>query len=121
MVIWGEDVRSEIRTASFEDLIQDVRTGFLGRRADGLGGTLHSVDWLLTTARMLLWLREARLSSKSEAADWGYRHIRGTWREYLPKAKELRLNPSMADSPDAKRWLEELTGPIQEAFDELER
>lgn len=98
-----------------------MRSGFLGGRERALGATLHSVDWLLTTARMLLWLREGRLSSKSEAAEWGVGHARGAWRELLPKAKELRLNPSLADSPKVKLWLDGLTRPIQDALDELEQ
>jgi len=121
VVIWGQDIRGEIPPASHEDLVREVQTAFLGDRARGVGGTLHSVDWLLTTARMLLWSREGRLSSKSEAADWGYLNARGAWRELLPKAKEIRLNPSMADSPEVKCWLDGLTEPIQEAFDELEQ
>ena len=85
------------------------------------GGDLHSVDWLLDAARQLLWLREGRLSSKSEAADWGYRHARGAWREHLPRAKRLRLTPALALSPESRQWLDSLTAAIREARDEFAR
>ena len=120
LVIWGEDVRRQIPAASPKDLLEDVRSVCKDIRKQGRGGGLHSVDWLLTAARLLLWLREGRFSSKSEAADWGYSHARGMWREFLPRAKEIRLNPKMAQSPEVQRWLGRLTRPIQEACNELE-
>jgi len=81
---------------------------------------LHAVDWLLTAARLLLWLREGRLSSKSAAADWGYRHGHGTWHSLLPRAKQIRLDPALIASPGTQAWLDALSGPIQEARAEIE-
>ena len=120
LVIWGEDVRREIPRASRECLVEDIRRTIDNMRLHGHGGTLHAVDWLLMAARLLLWLQEGRFSSKSESADWGYLHAKGSWREYLPRAKYLRLNPSAADSADVQKWLAELTEPIGEACAELE-
>jgi predicted nucleotidyltransferase len=81
---------------------------------------VHSVDWLLAMARLLLWVRERRLRSKSEAAEWAYRHAQGNWRKFLPQAKQMRLNPALADEPELKAWLETLTEPIQDACGEVE-
>ena len=66
-------------------------------------------------------MKEGRLSSKSEAADWGYANAKGAWREYLPEAKRIRKNPWMAELAHVKQWLAGLTGPIQQACDELEQ
>ena len=121
LVIWGEDLRDEIPPASGENLISDIRSFVKGLRDHGRGGGLHSVDWLLTAARELLFLREGRFSSKTEAAGWGFEHAKGEWRKCLPRAKKVRLNPSLAGTEEARRWLEGLTGPIQEAGTELER
>jgi len=120
ILIWGEDIRREIPVPRYDALLDEVRTACQSIRQHAAGGELHSVDWLLTVARLLLWLREGRLSSKSEAADWAYLHARGDWRKLLPRAKQIRLNPALADSPDTKRWLEELTAPIREACEELQ-
>jgi predicted nucleotidyltransferase len=120
-VIWGEDVRHEIPAPTREQLLQDVGEFCRTIKKHGKGGRLHSVDWLLTAARELLWLKERRLSSKSEAADWGYRHATGAWREHLPRAKELRKNPALASSAEWQQWLGQLTAPIREAGEELER
>ncbi len=121
LVIWGQDIRGEIPAASRERLIEEARVAAETMRLHGRGGTLHSVDWLLTAARVLLWLKEGRFSSKSEAADWGYRHAEGAWREYLPRARDLRLAPAMADSAEMREWLAGLAEPIGEAWAELER
>jgi len=120
LVAWGEDVRGCIPRAGRDALLQEVQDACDSARAHGRGGTLHSVDWLLTAARLLLWLREGRLSSKSEAAEWGRIHARGAWREHLARARELRLDPALAADPEVQRWLAALTGPIQQAREELE-
>jgi len=121
IVIWGEDVRHHIPAASHEDLINEARRACESIREHAQGGALHSVDWLLTLSRLLLWLREGRLSSKSEAADWGYLHARGSWRELLPRAKQIRLSPALADSPALGEWLDTLARPIMGACEELKR
>jgi hypothetical protein len=121
IIIWGEDIRSSIPKATDADLIEDVQSFCRTLQEHGRGGGLHSVDWLLTAARELLLLREGRFSSKSEAADWGYLNAHGSWREYLPKAKHIRLNPATAESPDVRHWLDGISAPIMEACDELEK
>jgi hypothetical protein len=120
IVIWGRDVRHEVPAPTPQELMEDVRAACENAKQHGRGGALHSVDWLLTIARLLLWLREGRLSSKSEAADWAYGHAHGAWREFLPQAKRLRLNPSLAAAPEVQRWLDSLTDPIRQACAELE-
>lgn len=120
IVIWGEDIRHEIPVASHEVLIEDVWMACKNMRKYGQGSSLHSIDWLLTAARLLLWLREGKLSSKGEAADWGFTHANGAWRELLPQAKQIRLNPWIADSAEVKQWLGALTEPIREACEEVE-
>jgi hypothetical protein len=80
ILIWGEDVRDEIPPVTRQQLVQQVRGFCRSLEAHGQAGGLHDVDWLLTAARELLLLREGRLSSKSEAADWGDEHVEGEWR-----------------------------------------
>jgi len=118
-VVWGEDVRLEIPAASRPDIIEELKEFPATARQHARGDNVHQVDWLLTSARLLLWLREGRLSSKSEAADWGYHNAHGRWRELLPRAKELRMNASAARAAEVKRWLAALSGPIQEAAGEV--
>lgn len=121
MVVWGEDIRPEIPVVSRKALIDDVRAACRALRQHGRGGSLHSVDWLLMAARLLLWLQEGRLCSKSDAAEWGYHHARGEWHHLLPQARQIRLNPALASSAQVRAWLDALVGPIQEAGDEVEQ
>ncbi|MHB0886093.1 MAG: aminoglycoside adenylyltransferase domain-containing protein [Bacillota bacterium] len=121
LVIWGRDVRAEVTAPTRAQLVGEVVAACGGLRRQASIKGLHAVDALLTAARLLLWLREGRLSSKSEAADWAFDNAQGAWRVLLPQAKSLRLNPGMADSPSVRRWLEALAVPINEACDELER
>jgi len=120
LVIYGEDVRAEIPPASRENLFEDLKTACRALPAHDLAGDLHCIDWLLTAARMLLWLEEDRLSSKSEAADWGSSHAKGAWRELLPMAKQMRLDPPLADSESGRQWLSSLDAPIRDAWREVE-
>lgn len=120
LLLWGEDVRHEIPPATREALLEDVRAACRSGKEHGRPGSLHSVDWLLTAARLLLWLREGRLSSKSEAADWGAAHAAGAWRAWLPQAKALRRHPSLAGTPETQAWLAGLAEPIAEAYAELD-
>jgi len=121
IVIWGEDTRDEIPAVTREAVLEELREFPDSAREHSKDGGLHSVDWLLTAARLLFWLREDKLSSKSEAANWGQVHAKGAWRAFLPRAKELRLNPALADLPEWKRWLAELAAPIKEAADEVQQ
>jgi len=120
VIIYGEDVRSEIPRPTREQLIDDLRHHAPGFRDYAKGGGLHAVDGLLTVARMMVFLREGRLSSKSEAAEWAYSNAQGAWKEHLPQARQVRLNPWMANLAEVKRWLNDLDGPTNEACDELE-
>jgi len=121
IVIWGGDIRPEIPAASEQDILHDIAQACASMRRNGRGGGLHSVDWLLTAARLIMWLREdGKLSSKSEAADWGHMHAIGAWRELLPRAKQLRKSPALAEEPETQTWLCSLSEPIEEACTELE-
>lgn len=121
VTIWGEDITSEIPMPTRDEVLQDLRDSIPSMREHGRGGGLHSLDWLLTIARFLIIVREGRLSSKSDAADWGYMNAKGAWREYLPMARQVRKNPWMAELAHVKSWLQGLTEPIQEACAELEQ
>ena len=120
VVVWGADVRSEVPRPTREQLIADLRHHAPGFRDYARGGGLHAVDGLLTVARMMVFLREGRLSSKSEAAEWAYINAKGAWKEHLPQARQVRLNPWMANLAEIRRWLNDLDAPTQQACDELE-
>ncbi len=120
ILIWGEDVRHEIPPAGREDLRLDLRRACEAAREHARGGGVKSVDWPLTAARCLYWLTEGALSAKSEAADWGWAHARGECRQLLPRAREIRLNPRLAESAEMAQWLDSLTPSRGQAWLEVE-
>ena len=121
LIIYGDDIRQEIPVVSNESLKEELWTACSGIREHAQDGGIYLVDYLLSLARFLLWLKEGRLSSKSESADWGYINAKGSWRELLPYAKKIRLEPVVANVNYLKQWLNELAEPIKEACDEVEQ
>ncbi len=120
LVIWGEDVRSRIPQIRRSDMLGQLLAGCKATRDHATVTTFHCLDFLFTPARELLWLKEGKLSSKSEAADWGHRNAKGEWRRHLPRAKSVRLNPQDAERDSVQEWIAGLGPSILEATLELE-
>jgi hypothetical protein len=121
ITVFGNDVRNRIPAIKRRDILEQLLKGCKETRRRARPGSLRCLDWLFTPARELLWLAEDRLSSKSEAADWGYRNAKGAWREHLPMARMVRMSPELASYRDVKEWLASLGPPIRAAQDELEQ
>jgi hypothetical protein len=119
-LIYGEDLRGRIPPVLRADMVSDVRRFLDSCRRHGKEGNLHTIDWLLTTSRLILWLKEGRLSSKSEAALWGGEHLRGEWKKHLARCRTLRLQPQLVQQRDFRIWLDGLSGAIEQACEELE-
>lgn len=120
LVIWGEDVRPRTPRILRSDILNQLLAGCAATRDHAAPTSLQCLDFLFTPARELLWLKEGRLSSKSEAADWGYRNAIGAWRHHLPRARFLRRNPLVAECRDVQEWIRGLDPSILEAINELE-
>ena len=121
IIIYGDDIRQEIPVAGNKILREELWMACNSIREHAQDSGIYLVDYLLSLARFLLWIKEDRLSSKSEAADWGYLNAKGSWRELLPYAKKVRLEPVIANMNYLKQWLNELVEPIKEACDEVEQ
>ena len=119
IVIYGDDLRHFIPEVSDTEYVVAIRKFRDTMRNQWKPGTLHSIDWILTCARHIYWLREGLLSSKSEAADWGFLNLNGEWRNELPRAKQLRLHPELYETANTKRWLDGLETAVKEAVSEL--
>jgi len=120
LVIWGEDVRPRIPEVRRIDILNDLLSICRNIREHLKPTSLQYLDFLFTPARELLWLNEGELSSKCEAADWGYTNAKGEWRRHLPQAKLLRQHPLMANCRDVQEWIKGLGPAMHEAYDELE-
>lgn len=121
IVIFGLDLRSEIPQPTRSQLLNDVRSACRDIREHGEGGYPHSSDWLLQSARFLAFLREERLFTKSEAAEWAAQHASGDWRKQLAACSRYRRDAAFRTAAGTQSWLESLSAPIREACDEVER
>ncbi|MFH1377769.1 MAG: aminoglycoside adenylyltransferase domain-containing protein [Planctomycetota bacterium] len=119
-LIFGCDILSEIPVPTEPDLLKEVDDFIVSARQHAAAGRVKSVDWLLTASRLLKWVTQNEMSSKSAAADWAMIHAQGPWRDSLRQAKSIRLDTASAENPNAKAWLATLRTPILEAIDELE-
>jgi predicted nucleotidyltransferase len=119
-VLWGQDVRGDVPAPPEAGLAAQVTEFCASARQHAKGGGAKSVDWLLTAARLLKWVREGVMSSKTDGADWALRHATGRWRESLPLARDIRLHTELAETDEVKAWLRDIRAPIGDACDELE-
>jgi hypothetical protein len=120
LVIYGKDIREKIPTIRRADILEQLLEYCQATRLHAEPTSLQYLDFLFTPARELLWLKEGRWSSKSEAADWAFRNARGDWRTHMPRAKFLRRNPQAATYRDVHDWIKGLEPSILQATDELE-
>lgn len=120
LLIYGE-LQDQFPEISNEEIKQFLVQFSFCMKEHGKGGSLHSIDWLLLTAKFIGWLREGVIFSKSEAADWGLKHLTSDWTEHLLKCKELRKEPTKVDTPEYTSWLTNLESTIFEASKDLDR
>lgn len=123
LLIYGKDITTEFDNVSNDLLTSEINNYIRTIKEHGRStvGCVLSVEWLFMETRAILWIKERRLSSKSESALWAYNNCKGEWRKHLPKAIELRKNPGLANEPETSKWLGSLENSIQEACAELEK
>ncbi|MNC51569.1 hypothetical protein D3C75_1008660 [compost metagenome] len=121
LLLYGESQNHILPEISEEEIILFLDNFLTSMRAHGKGGSLHSIDWLLLTAKFICWLTEGTILTKSEAADWGTKHLTGQWKDQLPKAKELRKEPEKLKQTRYASWINSLDQVIWEASADLEK
>lgn len=121
LLIYGEPQHHLFPDLSREELVSFLHDFIICMRTYGKGGSLHSIDWLLLTAKFMCWYEDGDIISKSQAADWGLKHIKGPWKEQLPLAKELRKDPEKIKQAEYTSWINSLGPVILEASIEFEK
>ncbi|GIP21263.1 hypothetical protein [Paenibacillus sp. J22TS3] len=121
ILLYGEPQQDNIPSYSREEFIIFLKEYATCMRMYGKGNSLHSVDWLLLASKFIAWWQEGNILSKSQAADWGYLHLNGRWKENLKRCKKLRKDPSMVTLLEYSEWLSNLGPAIIEASHDLDR
>ncbi|MNV72285.1 hypothetical protein D3C71_1653620 [compost metagenome] len=120
LLLFGELENDVIPEIMNDEIIRFLMDFSLCMKKYGKGGNLHSIDWILLTAKFIGWLKEGKIFSKSQAADWGLQNLKSNWKQHLQKAKELRKDPSKVKSSEYIEWINNLDTVIIEASKDLD-
>lgn len=120
LLLFGESQYHMLPVISKEEINQFLIDFVSCMREHGKGGSIHSIDWLLLTSKFMCWLSSGEILSKSQAADWGLKHLKNSWKEHLLKSKELRKDTSKVRMPEYSEWLNKLDSVIIEASNDLD-
>lgn len=121
LLLFGDSQNHQIPEITKEEIKQFLIDFVSCMKEHGKGGSLHSIDWLLLTARFICWLSEGVIVSKSQAADWGIKHLQNGWKDHLLYSKELRKDITKLRLPEYSAWLNKLDSVIIEASNDLDK
>lgn len=122
-LLYGRDVRSQLKTPGFNDLCADVKHHYetIRKYAQNTGRDLYSFGWLLDIARCLYTLRTGKIIAKTAAADWAIENHLCPVPEALKIAVEVRRAPlEYKNDKQIFDYAETLGEPIQRFADVLE-
>ncbi|WP_160673559.1 nucleotidyltransferase domain-containing protein [Clostridium sp. C8-1-8] len=120
-LIFGKELRNELPDPSDEEMLSQVNhmIDTIREYAKTTDEDIHSVDWLFLISQSIYWLKSSNVTGKTNSAKWIMDSCAYSWRDYLNKAIEIRLDPALAKLDENKRWLKELGDVIQLACDTL--
>lgn len=122
-LLYGRDVRSQLKAPGFNDLYADVKHHYetIRKYAQNTGRDLYSFGWLLDIARCLYTLRTGKIIAKTAAADWAIENNLCPVPEALKIAVEVRRAPlEYKNDKQIFDYAETLGEPIQRFADVLE-
>lgn len=122
-LLYGRDVRSQLKAPGFNDLCTDVKHHYetIRKYAQNTGRDMYSFGWLLDIARCLYTLRTGKIIAKTAAADWAIENDLCPVPEALKIAVEVRRAPlEYKNDKQIFDYAETLREPIQRFADVLE-
>ena len=124
VLLYGKDVRGQIRRPTYEDLKMDVRRHYETIREHGgkTGRSLYSFGWLLDISRCIYTLRAGKIIAKTEAGVWALENELCPDAAALETALRVRKEPHLFAEDEALRhYAENLGDAIQAYADVLEK
>ena len=124
VLLYGKDVRGQIRRPPYEDLKTDVRRHFETIREHGgkTGRSLYSFSWLLDISRCIYTLRTGEIITKTKAGEWALGNGLCPDAAALENALRVRKEPKLFDKDETLRqYAENLGDAIQAYADILEK
>lgn len=124
VLLWGKDVRKELKYPSFHQLYADVKRHYatIRKYAQSTGRSLYSFGWMLDIARCIYTLRTGRIIAKTDAGEWALENSLCPDSDALRYALKVRRSP-LEYKVDKKTfdYAETLAAPIQRFADVLEK
>ena len=124
VLLYGGDVRGQMRRPSFEDLKTDVRRHYVTIREHGgkTGRSLYSFGWLLDISRCIYTLRTGKIIAKTKAGEWAMENGLCPDAAALETALRVRNAPRIWKEDEALQAYAAAVGPaVQHYADVLER
>ena len=124
VLLYGKDVRGQMRRPTYEDLKTDVRRHYETIREHGgkTGGSLYSFGWLLDISRCIYTLRMGKIVAKTKAGEWALENGLCPDASALQTALRVRKEPKLFDKDETLRqYAENLGDAIQAYADILEK
>ena len=124
VLLYGKDVRGQMRRPTYEDLKTDVRRHYETIREHGgkTGGSLYSFGWLLDISRCIYTLRTGKIIAKTKAGEWALENGLCPDASALQTALRVRKEPRQFEENESLRKYAENLGNIIQAYaDVLEK
>ena len=124
VLLYGRDVRDQMRRPTYEDLKTDVRRHYETIREHGgrTSRSLYSFGWLLDISRCIYTLRTGKIIAKTKAGEWALKNGLCPDAAVLENALRVRKEPKLFDKDEALRqYAENLGNAIQAYADILEK
>ena len=123
VLLYGKDVRKELKYPSFHELYADVKRHYetIRKYAHTTGRSFYSFGWMLDIARCIYTLRTGKIIAKTNAAEWALENNLCPDQDALRYALKVRRNPlEYKDDKETFDYAETLAEPIQRFADVLE-
>ena len=124
VLLYGKDVRGQMRPPVYADLRADAEHHYQTVRAHGgeTGRSLYSFGWLLDISRCIYTLRTGRIAAKTKAGEWALANGLCPDAAALAAALRVRGDPALFQSDEQlRRYAETLGDAVQRYADVLER
>ena len=113
-LLLGKDVRRHIETPDYAEIIAATASHLASIREHGVGSrSIYAYGWLLDIARGLYAMVNGRLTTKTDAAQWGLDQRLCPCPEELSMALTVRRQPELIRDASILDYAEGLTEAIQ--------
>ena len=95
VLLYGKDVRKELKYPSFHELYADVKHHYetIRKYAHTTGWSFYSFGWMLDIARCIYTLRTGKIIAKTNAAEWALENNLCPDPDALSYALKVRRSP----------------------------